>query len=341
MKKLYVGVPWKNHMLRRSRYEAKRRFLRQFAAGRSESGKLRNQFKSNAAHAIEASLIAPSEFSLTTNSHQVATFFKELSHHIAHGTPVFIDLSSVEILAPDAVLYLVFRFWEYRQRLTLYRIRGNVPRNDKCRLLLLQSGFYRYVRSGYRPSDSDGHILSIRSDQKVRTVVAREVVDFANRHLGREYDERSKAMYTVLIECMANTNNHAFGEGFKRKPYSKWWLVAIYDEDRRTVHFAFLDGGLGIPTTIRKRFVEVLRSIIWNGDADLIKEALSGSFCRSKTGLQYRGKGLPKIRQAHSDGDINDLRVLSNRGLVKGGDMQLNTLDIPFRGTLITWNFVA
>jgi hypothetical protein len=287
-------------------------------------------------------ITAPSNFNLIENADEMLQFFSQLQKHVYRE--FFLDMSGIETITADAVLYLLARFQSFDRDFHSLRVSGNLPSSRKCRDVLLESGFGKYVKMITPISPSDENILAIRRDHLARNDTAREVIVFARRHLGQERSRKSKMLYNSIMECMANTKQHAYSRGNNAQ---YWWLVAWHEEREKCVHFAFLDTGQGIPATIRRNMREKFSLILEQinlpvarvKDCDLIQSALQGQL-RTRTGESFRGRGLPDIRSYQEEGHIRNLRVIANRGLVDVGSGIRRELDRPFKGTLLCWDFI-
>ena len=73
--------------------------------------------------------------------------------------------------------------------------------------------------------------------------------------------------------------------------------------------------------------------------AKILQDVLGGKIA-SRTGDVFRGKGLPGINSATSEGRINNLVIISNRAYanVSGGEFRM--ISTPFRGTFVYWEVV-
>lgn len=170
----------------------------------------------------------------------------------------------------------------------------------------------------------------------VKPLIAKKVVVFARDCLGLSKAETSP-IYETIIELMKNTFQHAYDTepGYSRR----WWLLAVHLPESASVSFSFLDNGMGIPHTVRKKPLERLTSFIHiDQDAELIASTLSGAF-RTRTKQHYRGNGLPSILEHYQKGRIDSLKVLSNKGFVDCQNNNNENLNRRFRGTLICWDF--
>ncbi|MGR3219044.1 MAG: hypothetical protein ACUZ8H_04405 [Candidatus Anammoxibacter sp.] len=118
----------------------------------------------------------------------------------------------------------------------------------------------------------------------------------------------------------------------------KWYLMLIYDKQNRIVKFVFLDNGVGIPNTIKKRFYEQIPIFTkMFHDNALIHSALKGEG-RTSTKQSHRGKGLPKIyRCATEKKEIKKLVIVSNYGYLDLSNQDYYDLKSKFNGTLYSW----
>jgi anti-sigma regulatory factor (Ser/Thr protein kinase) len=285
-------------------------------------------------------IVLPSEFSLVYAFDDTIIFFEELLRQIREHRPVFIDSKHVETITPDAILYFILLLEEIKERHEQYSISGNFPKNRQSRQMMQQSGFMNYVNSRTKSYKHDADIFTIREGRKVDPDVAKNVLGYVKEHLGiQKPNPTTKAIYTIIVEAMANTHNHAAQS--KVQGEQKWYLMAYYTDDG-DVHFVFLDSGAGVPKTIRKNFKDIVARIFSHGEArdhKLIRSALDGDF-RTKTGQQERGKGLPKMNALAKYGHIKDLVIISNKGFVNSDDGITKLLDEKFHGTLLSWKVV-
>ncbi len=221
-----------------------------------------------------------------------------------------------------------------------------MPKKTECQKIFSQSGFFNHIK-GLAPqfTKQTSDILQIEIGNSVNPVVAKKVIDFALQRLGSKASIFSKRHYETIIECMANTKNHAYTS---ESSAPNWYLMAMYYSENKRVRFAFIDGGLGIPRTIKKEWKEGVRKFFSQAkvpfveklqDKALIMSALNGDF-RTRTSQEHRGYGLPKIYESSQKKLLDDVRLISNRGYINctsGESMELNE---KFRGTLWSWDFI-
>lgn len=254
MKKVYQEEKWKRYSKKRS--EAVLESL--YKKKRSKHGKKRVEYLygKTKRRQNEVTIQVPSSFSLINDPEEMLKFFHDVRSYVQKGRDIFFDMSSIEDMTTDAILYMLSQFQYYKQQYTNYKISGNTPTNNECRNIFVGSGFYKYVRAPGIKTPSDSNILTVRSRSQVEPEIAKEATHFARGRLQKMDMTTSKSIYSTMIESMANTKNHAYERGG-----GKWWLMAAHREHLKTLHFTFLDNGLTIPATIRRNLGEYLADI--------------------------------------------------------------------------------
>jgi hypothetical protein len=193
----------------------------------------------------------PTIFSVVENPDSMLSFFSQVHSQVKSRRSIFFDMSKIEKLGVDALLYMLSVFDYYENVHGFRKFSGNVPDDANCRSLLVSSGFLNYVHHGKLYAKERKNILSIKSHELVQPSIANQVVSFAIEKLGRADIAQARSIYATLIECMGNTRNHAYMPG---RPHPKWWLIAAHNEENNRVNFTFLDNGQGIPETMKKEF---------------------------------------------------------------------------------------
>ena len=322
MKKFYKEEKYKRFNAHRSskimRLRTKTKKYKRFLE--STSGKVRSR-KIN-------SIKAPIVFSIVYNPDFTIKFFKEILFLIKKSKSVFVDLSAVVTITPDAILYLIVLLQEAKYRKISFR--GNAPVDKNARNIFTKSGFYDFVKSDLNkfqlPPDSS--ILKIKIGKNVSGDEAESIQKYLHSHVHNIDNAKLKAIYSILIECMSNTNEYA-GQDIGAK---HWWTMALHDKTTEKVLFAFVDNGVGIPKTVKTKWLDS------SSDSELLKKAASGVYQMSGSKEKSRNKGLPQIRKYNEDGFIQNLVIISNNGYysVKDDTKELNDF---FTGTMIAWEF--
>lgn len=339
MKKTFHERKWREYSHERSEDELKKKRKHEPPKSSMQKGTY-----SHAAHVFvekeknTAHIKVPNNFSIKNNIDEMLDFFREVHYYVKLNRRIFYQMEKVESITTDSILYMLSMFERYESLFghKFQGVAGNLPKDPKCRQLISESGFLSHVASK-NFSRPNAKILTIRTDRLVQGTIADEVMKFAFNKLSREQDLTYKRIYSTIIETMANTKQHAYG---KSHAEGKWWLMACHDEQNQHVNFTFLDNGQGIPKTVKTKFTEKLKSAIGlDNDGQLINSSMNGDF-RTRTGLDFRGKGLPTIKKHSDDGFIDNLLVISNRGYVNCKANTVRSLGHNFFGTLLDWDFI-
>ncbi len=290
-------------------------------------------------------LNAPPQLDLFGHTTESVYFFAEVLRTVQNckfGDTIFFDLSSVEIISPDAIMYLIAIIKNMR-RIKFLKIicKGNTPKAESARRMIEQSGFFSFVTSvPNRKVVADGRYMKISDGKDANGKLASSFCDFVQRACNQT-NLGTKRLYPMIIELMTNTHQHAYDAGEKQIMLGNWYIFAQDTEE--SVRFVFLDTGMGIPQTVSKRFYEKVKNWIIQDDAMYIKSALLGEF-RSETRQGHRGKGLPGIYEDARHASIKNLSIISGKGkcTVDGNNnnIETETFNQAFEGTLFTWEIL-
>jgi len=176
------------------------------------------------------------------------------------------------------------------------------------------------------------NILSVEIGHDIQPEIAGAVVKFARNKLGLVDKRLTAGLYTTIMETMINVPEHAYGS----RKHNKWFLMALNDSQCKRVQFALMDNGYGIPATVRKKLSEKFLGI---KDSELLVSTLKGE-ARTQTNKLSRGNGLPKVRGYALQKKIENLYIISRSGYYNVDEEKTEELEIPFLGTLISWDFV-
>jgi hypothetical protein len=274
-------------------------------------------------------IFAPEIFSIVNNREGFMNFYHQFDNKVWHGKPVYIDLSKVNTITPDALLCVIASMANYHVAGKYGLIKGNSPVDPHCKQVFLESGFYKYVLSDYQHIDT-GNVLSIRDGELVDPVQATEVIKFIRNKLHITKKQTTRAVFTTIMEAMNNVREHAYGN----RKNQGWWLMALPETNAQIIHFSLVDNGKGIPETIRKRAMEQF----FPRDAELIRAAVLEN--RSETKLYYRGNGLPKLKTLIDKKMIKNLHIISKKGYYYMDEDEVFQLPFEYHGTIIFWDFI-
>lgn len=298
----------------------------------------------------QRALVAPANFSLINNPEESVAYVAQVRQRRLTKT-TRVDLSRVMDVTVDALLVLVADTPDAQY----CELRGNLPRNPRARRLVTCSGFHALVHGIAPPAQPIGALFHDQSGVKVLTKAASRAAAFIAGFLGQT---RHKPSRSILIECMGNTHNHAEEQRGSRP----WQLWAWRDEGKQRVCCAFVDFGRGICRTVKSNWARqlgivqdgellaaALQGVTSNGFTDFFGrvsgETPAGIADHSSTGLANRGYGLPHMLENVSDGGVQRLVLVSNRGYVEvtapGAVVTHRTLSTEFEGTVVCWEVDA
>lgn len=357
MRKLFQKEKYKRYCLRKATKILRRRQRRGLTHG--SKSRIRRRKASNTdlktSHIIKPKIrtnspmnakevVPPNNFSIINNVEEMLGFFATIIELTRCKHKIILDISGIQQMTSDALVYMLSLFEYCQEKYGFLNISGNFPKEETCHNLLIESGFFKYVKSSIPRKSSSGNILAIESESTVQSKIAQKVVMFTRNHLKQNKSIKSRRTYEILIECMSNTIDHAYKQN---SLVPKWYLIALNKPGTGKVSFTFLDGGQGIPSTINIKHQERVKQLISKfvytvpsiKDNALIYSALKGEF-RTRTNEGYRGKGLPKIYQCVENKEIDNLVIISNRGYINCSTDEQRGLFSTFHGTLFSWDFM-
>jgi hypothetical protein len=285
--------------------------------------------------------IAPKHLSIIDNCEDTLLFFNDIIDDIQHKKSFrayYFDISSVEKITNDAIMYILAIVYNIKKNI-IYRFsfKGNVPKDNKARKLFEESGFLNYVKTKSEKISAPSDKLQIITGKGTKGDEASKIVDFAACSLNiNSDDKRLKALYRVLIELMGNTGYHAYKE-YEGIMTKRWYVFAEKTKDR--MKFVFLDTGLGIPFTIRKK--GFLEKFGIKSDEDLLLAAFTEPY-RSRTNQSNRGLGLPATYRICKDSLIGNFIAISGMGKCKiSAESNITShLYRKLHGTLFYWEIL-
>lgn len=335
LKKLYTESLWKEKSRRAQARELvasrRRRALRSVRAKTRVGVPLTHVRERNAVR-ITKRFVAPSHFSLVENTEPSVSFLRDLREGTHREDEIYVDLSRVETLTPDAITALLGVLATGGDA----KPRGNFPQSPGAAAMLNQSGFRDYVQSSAPGAQAVFGKIAERQSHKVEPRTAQDLIDFAT-HSMYGIKRFVPGAYRILIEAMANTFDHAAPD---EKASERWFATVFCNPALGRAEFAFLDNGIGIFKSIKlKPYRRMLRKIGITSNAEILRDIMDGKI-ESRTGLKYRGKGLPAIANVYRNNRIANLVIVSDDVVASLPRAQFVTLKRPFRGTLIYWELV-
>lgn len=311
--------------LRKIRYERRKRIPFLGKEDEQASGQNKNEsFITN---------IAPNNFSFIQNTDEVISFFDKSKDIIQADHDLFVDIKNIDIMTPDTVALLCATVNDPHFKKNKC-IRGNAPTKESLYSLFKDSGFYNHVTSDDRNKISNLNVFVHKiTNNRVENIIARDVCERAISKLFSQ-PKKFRPLYEILIELMANTNNHANPDMVGTY---NWWLFMDCNNEK-TVSISFLDLGVGIIKSgpVQNYIKTALKVIGARSDADLINDIFHGRL-KSRTKLSERGKGLPSIFHHSKNVNFTKFFVITNRAFVNLKNDTFIELNNNFQGTF--WYF--
>jgi hypothetical protein len=282
--------------------------------------------------------IAPENFSFVNNTDEMLAFFQKGKRIAQKGMAVLFDLRSISNLSPDAIA-IYASILNDKNYCPGARISGNMPKNTSLKHLFMASGFYDHVKSKAKPETRENHFMLHKiSESKVEPSIAKKATDFAAQKTFKT-DIKFRALYEILIELMANTNNHATPlECISNKKYD-WWLYVFYDSKTNITSYTFLDFGVGIFKS--QPFMNYMNLILIKfgkekSSSEMANDLLNGKIS-SRTGKDERGRGFKCITDNVAKNEFKKFILISNSVFIDVKARKSYPLENSFNGTFAYW----
>lgn len=276
-------------------------------------------------------LRAPETLSLFDAPNETLKYCNTLRDHLTQpGMEIFLDLGDVQNFTSDALL-LIRAIMDSRAYHT--QIGGNLPRDPTVASEFKESGFFDGFANPPEDLPPPKGLILKKSNNKVSTKIAAELVDFAKKHMPITR-ECTNACFQTLVEVMTNTHNHA---GNRKQRFPQKWFVSVYCRDQ-AADFSFIDLGIGILKSVPARHMlqKTGASIFSRGRTSLLKDAFEGKI-GSATRKPGRGLGLPQMKRDAENGTLSDLQVLTSDVVGSVADLDFREVSHSLRGTAFRW----
>ncbi|MEO8035929.1 MAG: hypothetical protein ABI837_15940 [Acidobacteriota bacterium] len=275
---------------------------------------------------------APEHFSFIENTEELVRFFGRIEKVLKRGETPRLDLSQITSIGAEACMVLTAITHDL---VHVYRaqVLGIRPSDPAIENILAQSGFYEYVQvaHGTKPTPEHGFMYE-RVSRTVESKTARELIRLATREVYGT-PQRKQMTFRSLVECMQNTFQHA-GRNVKRED---WWSAVYCDPGTGTARFSFVDNGIGIFKSVQLRKIQRLRRALGlPSNPGLLREIMEGKI-GSRTGLSYRGKGLPELYRLAKAGILRNLTIITNDVRARVAEDSFERIDADFSGTFYYW----
>lgn len=295
---------------------------------------------------IDETFPVPKIFSIIKNPEETIKFFNDIIEKIEiirnlnkqeHKKKIYsykLNMQSTYEITGDALMYLLTIIRNTRgEKLLPINWIGNFPANKEMCEYLKKSGYLNYMKTSKQNLRKTTEYVQIRTGKtyvyhdKSDVDIRQEVIDFTCNKLNKDKTKINFLM-TMLTEMITNISDHAYDN---ENIFENSWYIFV-ENNIDTISYTFMDNGLGIPTTIKKRNFE---KIINKNEWKYIESGVSGIEKRSSTGKIERGNGLPSIYEQYTSSKICNLKIISNKAyFVKDNEKDLIN---DLKGTIFYW----
>lgn len=286
----------------------------------------------------------PESFSFIHDPTTVVDFLDGLQSICKPKIRILLDMRRVKFLTNCALLLLSSKLLgddKFRNGALIF---VRPPRTAACRALWdsNRSPKTRTARrrQGKQPQPLyKNRILGRRPavHKKVEPQIAETLIHDAMRYLhGQPCDNH--ACYRVLTECMANSFKHADPN---IEAAENWWVSSYVHQtaQQKTWCFAFVDNGVGIFESVKLRSMrqKIKYGLGLLSNANILQLLLTRKL-GSRTGLKYRGWGLPAIyRELRDRKRIENLIIIANDTHANLTMGTFSKMPVSFKGTFVYW----
>lgn len=264
------------------------------------------------------------------HSVNVLKFIKDIKILGRKGYFINLKLKKVELIAEGAISMLLSVISDLERKQIFFK--GNKPKNEEAKNILERSGFFEHMNGSVskKNSISKNKILKTGNKKTHQNELTPEIHSAMETIWGRK--ARCPALYGGLGEMMRNSCDHAFPSNNS----IIWHLGISHSETDNSCKFSFVDNGEGIIRTYNQKGVFKKIANFFSDNADVLDTAFRDGI-HSRTGLSWRGKGLPTIFEMYSDGIITSLVVITNDVYLDFDRDICKTVSTSFSGTYYFW----
>jgi len=278
-------------------------------------------------------LAGPDKFSLVHNAEQFLDFLNVAGNTFRQRMKIQFDLRNVKNVHSDGIATFVAHLRDRRYTHN-QRFRGVNPREGAPSKVFVECGFYDYFSAyGIPAKDTPSKSVHRVTKQRVEPSIAKAFCENAISFTFRK-TRKLRPLYEVLIECMANTKNHA---SLEDEGQYNWWLFQYCDKQTKRTHFTFVDLGVGIFESLNiKAYKRLVQAMSGRDNTHIMKDIIDGKV-QSRTGKKERGKGLPLVYKHAQNPYFDVFYIVSNDVLIDLKTRSSRRLRSDFHGTMLYW----
>jgi hypothetical protein len=349
MKKLYTNNFYKKRNTRHAKQSLKKklRFKKYLSNKRTHNNFRPEEEKRSTIDAHRdfgyVKIKVPINYSFLENPVEVIRFITNLKKLFDTRKKVWIIMRGIQNIDYSAIVVLLSIMVRFKAHKIDFN--GDFPKNQIIHKILIASGFFQTL---YHVKIKEADRYNIGSQNTIHTHAWKDVdselgetimIDISNKILGRK--AVYKGLQRSLVELMQNSYNHAepSKEGEKH-----WWLSLNVSTKQKIAALSFIDYGVGIFESLNGKkegskwfnWQQILADIFNpETNADVLELILNGELHKTVTGKNYRGKGLPGIKEAMDRNLISNLHIITNNVFADVYAKKYVILPNNFEGTFV------
>ena len=319
----------KNHSKKQLRNRLKRKYKKYRGEGDTSKSKSRYP-TSNSERLYFEHIKAPTNFNLKSeNCEEFIEFVNKIKHLGLKKLNINILMEHCIDIGEGAISMFLSVIDELTKNgITITGTKPNIIiERDK----LEKSGFFKYINGKIEVKNSVTKNTILRTGGKSNTHIdlSSELKNANETVWGIK--GRNPPLRGTIFEMIRNSYDHAF----KNENNVIWHLGITHDDINKQVKFSFVDNGRGIIKSFSEGFLGQLFNL-FRDNCDVLETAFRNGI-ESRTGLSWRGKGLPTIFENYEEGYLKNLVVISNDVFIDFDRNIYKKLNVPFKGTYYFW----
>jgi hypothetical protein len=269
---------------------------------------------------------APNKLNLNPeNANKTIKYINEVKKIGSKRNGVDFDLKDVTDIGVGAISMLLSVMAELRSK--GIRFKGTKPSNIDVKNVLEKSGFMKFVKGTVNKSNRNTKNRIFTGNKRTHHTEILDVIHDAMETVWG-VKGRNQLLYGTIVEMIKNSSKHAF----KVDKDVRWHFAVSHDQINNSVKFSFVDNGMGVVKSHEKDDFFKKAEGIFRDNADFIEGAYTEGI-KSKTGLSWRGTGLPFIFETFNDSIVRNFVVITNEAYVNFETNDKKSLSNSFSGT--------
>lgn len=270
----------------------------------------------------------------------------ELKNLFSSKKTIVFDFSHVQIMYPDAVIYLLGTLCALKNRHSNVFLRCNHSMSERTKEVLHQVGLLKLLNWHCQIEPKREDVKHWRVAQSNQTD-GKYYDDILKHYDGTLTKTLQDGFYRVMIEAMGNAVAHAYEqELMEEHPYKirDWWIFSQEKDGMLTV--VICDVGVGIPTSLpyKANTLDIIKSFLGSSKSHSHAIESAIKYSSTRTMQKHRGKGLHQIVTLLGDIPNSSVSIRSNKGLYiqHTADFTKSTKALDSKsgiiGTIISWS---